>query len=182
MAFSRECGCQPGRPFYLGVSSRAPLRSSRTGSVAVTLRFNVRKGLVARPCHPPNFASPCETGTKPSILTSCAIPREALNHSSGFISNSASSELFADALSTASEAESTVKLLIQIRFAAKPTPTVQAGNVVSNSLQIHQLVRRCACCTCEFKCKKQIYLWISPWEVQSMNFCVKGTGKRTGKE
>jgi hypothetical protein len=58
-------------------------------------------------------------GTKSSIFTSCAIPREALNHSSGFISNSASSELFADALSAAYEAESTVKLPVQIRFAAK---------------------------------------------------------------
>ena len=49
----------------------------------------------------------------------------------------------------------------------KPTSTLQAGNVVSNSLQVHQLERRCACCACEYKCKKEIYLWISPGIVQT---------------
>ena len=59
---------------------------------------------------------PARWGTKPSILAGCAIPRNALNHSSGFISNSASFGLLADALSAASELESTVKPLVQIRI------------------------------------------------------------------
>ncbi len=104
------------------------------------------------------------------------------------LSNSASSGLFADALSAASELESAVKPLVSTTLPREPTSTVQAGNVVSHSLQVHQLKRRCACCACEYKCKKQIYLWISPGMVQCYEYredledCRTGWRRGNGRE
>ncbi len=145
----------------------SPLRLSRTGYVVVPLWLNVRKGPVARLCLPPNFASPCKMGTKPSTSTSRVNLRKALKGSSGFFRILHLPICPPMLLLLQSSPDQRRNRWFESLLLRESTFTVQTGNVVSNSLQAHQLGRQCACSACEYKCKKSLDLWISPGMVHS---------------